>query len=387
MRRQAVVAFVALGCGGNPATLPDGHGAPGDTAHDAGPDLDLPISQHAYIKASNTDADDLFGAVALSADGSTLVVGAPRESSAAKGVGGSQTDNSALESGAAYVFVRAGDAWTQQAYVKASDTMANAGFGTAVSLSADGSTLAVGASGASVPEPTGRVYIFRRTGTTWTQEAELHGATSIGDAFGRRLSLSADGGTLGVGAYFENCMGSAYVFARAGATWSQVAYVKASNAGFSDWFGMSVALSADASTLAVGAPYEDSAATGINGDQQNDNANGAGAVYVFTSSGGGWSQSAYVKASNARMNGNFGTDVTLTADASVLFVGSSGETGAANGIDGNQADGSLPQAGAAYVFTRQGASWTQESYLKASNTYEGYAFGARVAISGDGLAL
>ena len=92
--------------------------------------------------------------------------------------------------------------------------------------------------------------------------------------------------------------GAVYVFVRRGDAWVQQAYVKASNAGQSDLFGMNVALSADGNTMAVAAPWERSAATGINGDQNDDSLPQAGAVYVFTRSGDSWSQQAYVKASN-----------------------------------------------------------------------------------------
>src|SRR6266705_2453345 len=103
-----------------------------------------PISGlQAYVKASNTGAADEFGfAVALSSDGNTLVVGAPGEASA-----GAETDNSAPSAGAVYVYTRSGAAWSQQAYIKASNPGAGDQFGTSVALSSNGNTLAVGAPG------------------------------------------------------------------------------------------------------------------------------------------------------------------------------------------------------------------------------------------------
>jgi hypothetical protein len=97
-----------------------------------------------YLKASNTDPFDLFGTVSLSADGQTLAVGATGEDSAATGVNGDQSDNSAPGRGAAYVFTRSGESWSQQAYVKG-DELPSGSFAHALSLSADGDTLAVGA--------------------------------------------------------------------------------------------------------------------------------------------------------------------------------------------------------------------------------------------------
>src|SRR5581483_1146048 len=101
--------------------------------------------------------------------------------------------------------------------------------------------------------------------------------------------------------------GAVYVFTRSGGTWSQQAYLKASNTGVSDYFGYSVSLSGD--TLAVGAPGESSNATGVNGDQLNDSAENSGAVYVFTRSSGTWSQQAYLKASNTEAFDEFGGSV------------------------------------------------------------------------------
>jgi hypothetical protein len=269
-----------------------------------------------YVKASNTGSSDEFGrSVALSADGNTLAVGAIFEASNATGINapGGQTDNSASASGAVYVFTRSGASWTQQAYVKASNTGASDFFGYSVALSADGNTLAVGAyleasnaTGVNGVETdnsasfSGAVYVFTRSGASWTQQAYVKASnTGADDQFGWSVALSADGNTLAVGAYLEDSnalgidapggqtdnsassSGAVYVFTRSGASWTQQAYVKASNTGASDGFGWSVALSADGNTLAVGAIWEDSNATGVNGDQTNNSASYSGAVYLY----------------------------------------------------------------------------------------------------------
>jgi hypothetical protein len=105
-------------------------------------------SQQAYVKASNPDIDDEFGeSIELSGDGTTLAVGAPREASSATGINGDESDDLASWAGAAYVFVREQGAWSQQAYVKASNSYILDGFGgfeCPVALSGDGATLAVG---------------------------------------------------------------------------------------------------------------------------------------------------------------------------------------------------------------------------------------------------
>ena len=126
------------------------------------------------------------------------------------------------------------------------------------------------------------------------------------------------------------------------------AYVKASNTGTGDGFGSSVAV--DGNTLVVGAPSEDSNATGINGNQANNSASGSGAVYVFTRSNGVWTQQAYLKASNTGVQDHFGTSVALSGET--LAVGAPDEDSNAMGINGNQSDNSAENSGAVYIFTR-----------------------------------
>ncbi|HEY0993707.1 MAG TPA: DUF4215 domain-containing protein [Kofleriaceae bacterium] len=372
--------------------------------------------QQAYLKASSTDEFDEFGySVSLSADGSTLVVGAPFEDSAATGIDGNALDNSAQYAGAAYVFARSGATWTRQAYLKASNTDTMDEFGFDVAISSDGSTVAVGApfeDSAAIGingDPSGNaatafgaVYVFARTGPTWTQQAHVK-ASHFSPLFGNSVALSADGSTLAVGDDLDDsaatgidgdpsnfdalASGAAYVFTRSGVTWSQQAYVKASNTGANDRFGSSIAVSADGSTLAVGAVAEASAATGINGNQTDDSAAGAGAVYVFTRSGLTWSQQSYVKASNAGANDSFGAALALSADGSTLAVGSPFETSAATGFGGDQTRNAAPEAGAVYLFARSGAAWHQQAYVKASNTGANDIFGLSVALPGDATTL
>ena len=144
----------------------------------------------------------------------------------------------------------------------------------------------------------------------------------------------------------------------------QTAYLKASNPDMGDHFacggslpghiGNAIAVSADGNTAAVGAPHESSAARGINGNAADNSLYASGAVYVFVRRGGAWVQQAYVKASNAGQSDLFGMNVALSADGNTLAVAAPLESSAATGVNGNQHDDSLPQAGAAYVFTRSG---------------------------------
>jgi len=362
----------------------------------------------AYVKASNAEAGDAFGfAVALSSDGNTLAVGANSESSAAIGIGGNQADNTAASAGAVYVYTRSGTIWTQQAYIKASNTEAGDRFGASVALSSDGNTLAVGATGegsaltgvtpgnvdattaGNAAPGAGAVYVLTRSAGTWSQQAYVKASnTGAADNFGSSVALSGDGSTLAVGAIGEDGSaaeaGAVYVYTRSGTTWTQQAYVKASNAGALDLFGFSVALSGDSNTLAVGAIGEASA---VGGTPTDNTAPSAGAVYVFTRSVATWTQQAYVKASTIGAGDQFGFSVALSSDGNTLAVGAIDEDSAATGVGGSETDNSATNAGAVYVFTRSVAIWTQQAYVKASNTGAGDQFGFSVSLSGDGNAL
>jgi hypothetical protein len=145
--------------------------------------------------------------------------------------------------------------------------------------------------------------------------------------------------------------GAVYVFARSGTTWAQEAYIKASNTGAGDYFGFSVSLSADGTRLAVGAFHEDSAATGVGGDQASNATLSSGAVYVFARSGTTWAQEAYIKASNTGTNDGFGGSVSLSADGTRLAVGAEEEDSAARGVGGDQASNAATESGAVYLYT------------------------------------
>lgn len=364
-----------------------------------------------YFKASNSQATDHFGShVRLSGDGNTMVVGAALEDS---GVPGDQADGSASDAGAMYVFVRMNNAWSQQAYLKAFAPGTGDYFGGALALSEDGNTLAVTASKEDSDAKTidgdpsndgapdsGAVYVFGRIDGAWSQRAYLKSDNSdVGDNFGGSLAMSADGNTLAVGVAFEDSngtkadnslldAGAAYVFVRApDDTWSQQAYLKASNAGTQDYFGNSIALSADGNTLAVGAPLENSDAGQVGGDQADDSADNAGAVYVFRRANDKWSQTEYLKAVNSDANDRFGIAIAISGDGDTLAVGAYGELSKATGVGGDQADNSLQNAGAAYVFVWANNAWSQQAYIKASNTGENDQFGNAIAVSANGNTL
>lgn len=164
---------------------------------------------------------------------------------------------------------------------------------------------------------------------------------------------------------------------------AQQAYLKASNAEASDNFGSSVAVSGD--TVVIGAMQEDSIATGVDGNQADNSATNSGAAYVFVRSDGVWSQQAYLKASNTDAGDNFGISVAVSGDT--IVVAAHQEDSNATGVNGNQADNSAQSTGAVYVFVRSGNVWSQQAYLKASNTAANDNFGLSVAVSGDTVVV
>jgi hypothetical protein len=264
------------------------------------------------LRATRIDDMDVFGwSVALSATGATLAVGVPWDDSGAAAGSGPRDAEAMLMSGAVYVFSRAQSAWAVQAYVKASNIEEFVEFGRSVTLSGDGVTLAAGApwehgqaeSGTDAQPAAweggaGAVYVFTHSDQGWLQESYVKASNAgAGDEFGGRVVLSTDGTTLAVAARWEDSAargvgdppsddaatdsGAVYILTREAAAWAPRAYLKATNADERDIFGSSVALSADGSTLAVGAQEEDGASTGVSGDADDDAAPNAGAVYVY----------------------------------------------------------------------------------------------------------
>jgi hypothetical protein len=341
-------------------------------------------TQQAYLKASNPSVGDGFGTV-IAISGDTIVVGAQREASAARGVNPATTDDSAPGSGAAYVFVREGDRWSQQALLKASDARAGDAFGFAVALDRDtivvgavgddGAAVAMGAApgttapatgGAAAPAParTGTAYVFSRVEGTWAEQAVLKPAAANGGAyFG--YSVGVSGNTVLVGSPYETVTlagqsgmagmpvpsGAAHVYVESRGKWTEQAVLTSTadpamlTGAAGDAFGASVKLLGDVAL--IGAFGEDSNAAGIGGDQASATAQNSGAAYLFVRDGKRWLDPTFIKASNTRANDEFGRHTALAKNA--LAVGAANERSGSGGLQGNQGDASAYGSGAVYV--------------------------------------
>ncbi|EQC45899.1 FG-GAP repeat protein, partial [Bacteriovorax sp. BSW11_IV] len=302
--------------------------------------------QEAFIKSSNSGIDDSFG---FSADisGDTIVVGAPKEDSnqttITNGVG-SSADNSSADSGAVYVYKRTGDTWVQEAYIKATAPDAGDEFGTSIAINGD--TLIVGA---TLDDSSTNVIINGPIGSTDN---------------------------------VANNRGSVYIFTRTGTTWAQEAYLQSVNADDNDSFGFDIDIHQD--TIVVGVPGEDSSTSGItNGPSAsiNNSFTGSGAVYVYKRTGVNWIQEAYIKPINNSSNDLFGTSVAIYENT--IVVGSPQEDTSLSGVSNSSSpstNNSFSNSGAAYVYQRDGSTWSLAAFFKASNPGSSDNFGSSVDI-------
>jgi hypothetical protein len=287
------------------------------------------------ITASDAAAYDNFG-VSVAISGDTAIVGARYD------------DDAGDRSGSAYIFVRNGTSWTQQAKLAASDTAAGDEFGLSVAVSGD--TAIVGARyDDDAGDRSGSAYIFVRNGTSWTQQAKLTASdAAAGNEFG--VSVAISGEVAIVGAWRDDdagdASGSAYIFVRSGTSWTQQSKLIASNTAAYDNFGVSVAISGD--TAIIGAFVVDFA-------------------YIFVRNGTSWTQQAKLTASDAAAGNEFGVSVAISGEVAIV--------GAWRDDDAGDASGS------AYIFVRNGNRWIQQAKLTASDAAENDIFGASVAIN------
>ncbi|MEO1697137.1 MAG: hypothetical protein AAFU73_07575 [Planctomycetota bacterium] len=358
------------------------------------------VDQLGYFKASEIDAGDRFGrAVAL--DGDTLVVGAPFDDSGT----GDPADGSLPDSGAVYVYERSGTEWVLDAFLKAPAPDVWDHFGWSVAI--DGDLIVVGtpfydaAPGAppdddSVPEG-GAGFVFRRTAAGWALEEVLRAAfldptDGLGSSVavdGDRVVLATLGSDFAAGGPPGNdalpSSGAVHVFERVAGAWIEAATLAPVAGGSGDFFGSSLALRGDA--LLVGARNEDSSGAGVGGAGLDDASNASGAAYLFEAAGGSWSEVESFKGFEPNASDVFGASVAWLDDDR-FAVGAENE---AAGIPGARADGSLVQAGAVYLFERQGDGWSESQYLKAPVMQPApdgaLAFGRSVAAAGGRLLV
>jgi hypothetical protein len=364
-----------------------------------------PFFKQGETLVGGAEAKGFGESVALSEHGDFAVIGAPKTT-----VGGQ------ANAGAAYVFARAGtgssETWTQEATLSGGGELGAGFFGHSVALSADGSTALIG--GAFDNNSAGAAWVFARSGETWTQQGEkLTGAGEAGKPlFGGHVALSADGATALIGGQNDNIsQGAAWVFTRSGETWTQQGekLTGAGEVGHGN-FGSDVALSADGNEALIG---------GRKDVPESKNILGRGAAWMFIRSAGLWTQQGSKLTGAGEIgNGELGGRVALSADGSTALIGGgrdneavgaawvfvhSGEswtqqggklvqpTGAPSGFGGSgislSGDGNTALIGArsAWVFTRTGMVWAQQGQVR---TGTGSDFGGTVALSADGsLAL
>ena len=296
------------------------------------------------ITASDGAASNEFGS-SVSIFGDYAVVGARND------------DDNGSGSGSAYVFKRTGTSWVQEAKLLPSDGAASNEFGNSVSIFGDYAV--VGArNDDDNGSGSGSAYVFKRAGTNWTQEAKLlpsDGAAS--NEFGFSVSISGDYAVVGARGDDDNGLnsGSAYVFKRTGTSWVQEAKLLASDGSAEEQFGISVSISGDYAVV------------GVWGD--TDNGPNSGSAYLFKRTSTSWTQEAKLLPSDGAAFDNFGVSVSISGDYVVA---------GAQGNDGNGED-----SGSAYVFKRTGTSWVEEEKLIASDGAEFDNFGFSVSISGD----
>jgi hypothetical protein len=299
----------------------------------------------AKLKASDSSPYDYFGhAAAL--DGDTAVIGAYHKSGAG------------TFSGAAYVFVRTGTTWSEEAKLLPADPAAHDWFGWSVAIEGDTALVSAPYDDDGFTPDVGSVYVFVRDGTTWTEEVKLRASdAAAGDYFGYALSLEPDMALIGAHGDDDagNDSGSAYVFSRTGTSWAQDVRLAAADAAAGNQFGWSVSLSDD--TALIGAPTDDPASL-ID----------SGSAYIFTTTGTSWTEEAKILPGDGEDDERFGSAVALDDDTAIISAPGTGLV--------------TSDPGAAYFFERVRTRWSEAGKVSGSDTELGDAFGQVVSIDG-----
>ncbi|MBL7817304.1 MAG: T9SS type A sorting domain-containing protein [Saprospiraceae bacterium] len=274
--------------------------------------------------------------------------------------------------GVAYIFKRTGSTWLQEAKLLSSNRSWYDLFGNSVSIDGDYAIVGAYSENEGLRSGAGAAYIFKRTGTTWLQEAKVVAPDrQTIDEFGTSVAISGNYAIVGAKQGFRDTAfisaGAAYIFKRTGTIWEQEAKIVASDRAAGDRFGHTVAISGDYAI--VGARNEGEDSSGRN------TLVSAGSAYIFKRTGTGWEQEAKIVASDREMGALFGRSVAISGDYAI--VGAFKEDKDAIGVNAST------DAGAAYIFKRTGTNWTQEAKIVASDRAALDEFGYSVAINGD----
>ena len=333
-------------------------------------DSELPETWNRRARLTRDNTNDGFGSsISVSGtDEKTLVIGTPFECIP------DEDDEDCLIAGAAHVYTGSGGSWSHQGRLVADDAEFDHRFGAAVAVSADGSTILIGAF-EDEPEPDaatshGSVYAFGRENGTWTQQAKLPGPEeefSVENSFGSSLAVSNDGDTvvIGDGSNDERdgeVTGAAHIYTRTGGTWGRQATLRAADGDEYDGFSAEATISGDGMTAVITAP------------QDNDpNGELAGSAYVFTQDGGSWNQQAKLVAGDGDEDDRFGSAAALTDAGDTAIIGADSDE-----------DPNGESAGSAYVYNRDENGWSQQTKLAPSNDDRFASFGSSIGLSPEG---
>lgn len=312
--------------------------------------VSIPLEKAKMITNDDYDYSDRYNHgrnIAISDDGNYVVIG---------NCGATIDEN--YSQGAAYVFTKIDDIWTQQTKLIASDGIYNHGFGYSVDIINDGSYIAIGSPYAGENNE-GAVYFFTRIGTNWTEEYKLSPDPELGEySFGSSISMTPDGNNIVVGSHYggDYGSGSAYVFTKSGTSWSQSVKLTASDGAVSDQFGYSVAITDNGGYIIVGSAYEENTSIG--------------SAYIFVKEENTWTQQARLIASDGLDYDNFGMSVDISSDGSYAVIGARNES---------------KGCGAAYILNRIDDTWTQEIKLVDEDTIPVFNLhDGQAVLSGDG---
>lgn len=301
------------------------------------------------------DRTDKWGrSVAMSEDGSTIAFG-------------DFETPYGYRYGRVYVYVRSANTWSSQATITISSSV-NAQSGNSIALSGNGNTLVIGKWMDN--NNTGRVYVYTRSGTSWSQATDFDGSnTGSGDEFGSNVAISKDGTTIAVTAPNEDTTasnsGALYVFTGSGSSWSQQSGVLKSNSanqndqlgGYYGDYDHQLDISNDGNTIIVG-------------EQNSHQGSNTGNAHIFVRSGTSWSRQATLASSDIETSDHFGYHVAISGDGDTVAIG-------APRHNSNE--------GAVYVFTRSGSSWSQQANIEGENSND--YFGQAVSLNEKGTAL